>query len=197
MSPENREPKFVKNTINKSKTTTWVKTGICAGLLIYGLFALARFVSGPKSSETYLKDLPADLAGEKQKLEKGIVQNPKDASLFHRLGNVDAKLKLMDEAQLAYENEIALDPASAGAYLNLGNIYFFKADKNPRNLDQVIAYYSQSVVLEPNSVEGHFDLAYALYVKKDNSAALGQLDEVIKLDPKNEYALELKKQIKP
>jgi tetratricopeptide (TPR) repeat protein len=70
-----------------------------------------------------------------------------------------------------------------------------KSDQNPANLKQAIAYYSQSVILDPNSVDGHFDLAFALFAKKDLKGALDQLDEVLKLDPKNEKALSLKRQI--
>lgn len=162
----------------------------------FSIPAVYARVAAP-STQDFLKDLPADLPGEKQRLEAAIVQNPKDADLYHRLGNVDAKLSLMDQAESAYKNEIALNPAASGAYLNLGNVYFFKADKNSGNLDQAIAYYSQCVVLDPNSVEGHYNLAYALFVKKEMKAALGQLDEVLRLDPRNDHALSLKRQILP
>ncbi len=174
-----------------------------AGLLTLSLFgfvfsipAVLSRLSAPPSSD-FLKDLPTDLPGEKQKLESAISQNPANADLYHRLGNVDAKLNLMDEAEKAYKKEISLNPSAAGAYLNLGNVYFFKADKNPGNLDQAIAYYGQSVVLDPNSIEGHFNLAYALFVKKDMKTALSQLDEVLRLDPHNDRALSLKRQILP
>ena len=160
------------------------------------LSAVYARVTAPKTQD-FLNDLPADLSGEKQRLEAAIAQDSKDADLYHRLGNVDAKLNLMDEAEAAYKKEIVFNPAASGAYLNLGNVYLFKVDKNPGNLNQAIAYYSQCVVLDPNSVEGHYDLAYALFVKKDMKAALGQLDEVLRLDPRNDHALSLKRQILP
>lgn len=181
----------------KRQTLVWLCVTVCSSLLVCVLLIWVRSITRPASSSQLFKELPDDLLGEKKRLEAEVLQNSKDAGLYHRLGNVNVKLNRMDEAATAYKKEISLNPAAAGAYLNLGNVYFFMADKNPVNLNQAIAYYSQCVVLDPNSVEGHFNLAYALYGKKDNQAALEQLDEVLKLEPANDHALTLKKKIQP
>jgi tetratricopeptide (TPR) repeat protein len=186
------KPMKLSPGVGKAVNIVLLLTGI-SGLIYFTPGIYARVTAPP--DKDFLADLPADLRGEKNKLETAIVQDPKDPNLYHQLGNVDAKLRLMDEAEKAFETEIQLNPASAGAFINLGNICFMKSDQNPANLKQAIAYYSQSVILDPNSVDGHFDLAFALFAKKDLKGALDQLDEVLKLDPKNEKALSLKRQI--
>ncbi len=148
-------------------------------------------------SKDFLNDSLKNLRSEKAKLESAIQQTPTDPELFHHLGNMDVKLNLLEDARKAYEKEIGLNPSSASGYLNLGNVLFLKADEDPRLLDQAIACYSQSVILDPHSVEGHFNLAYALYAKKDKDAALGELEEVLRLNPHHAQALALKKRIAP
>ncbi len=189
---ESTQPLFLSPGLAKALNGFILLAGI-SGLLFFAPQVYSRVTAPP--DKNFLADLPADLAGEKHKLESAIAQNPKDPNLYHQLGNVEAKLRLMDEAQKDFETEIKLNPAAAGAYLNLGNICLMKGDQNTAYLKQAIAYYSQSVILDPQSVDGHFDLAFALFVKKDLKGALDQLDEVLKLDPENEKALSLKRQI--
>ena len=59
----------------------------------------------------------------------------------------------MEEAITAYETAVKLDPTSAGAWLNLGTIYF-----NGRLWAQAERYYKQALQADPNYPLAHFNL---------------------------------------
>lgn len=175
-----------------------------------GIFLIAGFGTGTLQTvqslasvllenprEDFLKDLPANPSDEERKIRTGIEADPGNPTHYHELGNIYAKLNRMEDARKAFQKELDLNPGSAGAYLNLGNICFLESGSDPRQLDRALEDYAKSVRLDPNSVEGHFNMAYVYFVKKDLKDALGQLEEVLKRDPQNAKALALKRQILP
>jgi len=59
----------------------------------------------------------------------------------------------MTEIVAAYEKAIELDPNSAGAYVNLGTVYF-----NARAMKDAERLYSKAVEVDPNYALAHFNL---------------------------------------
>jgi O-antigen ligase len=179
--------------------------GILIGILLLGGFAfgmvqetrLLAAVLSENPQRDFLKDLPADLPAEEQNLINKIKTQPGDSTNYHELGNIYAKLGKMGDAQKAFEKELELNPQSGGAYLNLGNIYLLSADNDLGKMQLARECYEKSLELDPKSVEGHFNLAYVYFLHKDLKEALSELDQVLKLDPQNVKALELKRQILP
>jgi O-antigen ligase len=171
---------------------------VIAAFLGFGYYARSAAVMFfDQSQKDFLKEVPADLGSAPQRLMEAIQKDPKNASLYHELGNVYAKLNKMNDAEGAYQEEIKLNSNSPGAYLNLGNIYLMKADKDVSNLDNAINFYRRASDLDPNSVEAHFNLAYVYFIKKDMRQALDEVDRVLAIDPQNAKALSLKRQILP
>ncbi|HTC21745.1 MAG TPA: tetratricopeptide repeat protein [bacterium] len=187
------------------KVRLTAQLGIVIGVLLLGGFAfgmvqetrLLAVVLSENPQGDFLKDLPADLAAEEQNLINKIKTQPEDSANYHELGNIYAKLGKMDDAQKAFEKELALNPQSAGAYLNLGNIYLLSSDNDLGKMQMARECYEKSVELDPKSVEGHFNLAYVYFLHKDLKEALSELNQVLTLDPQNAKALELKRQILP
>lgn len=188
---------------DKLRFPRWLGTAL-------GLFLIAGFGIGTLQTvqslasvllenprEDFLKDLPADPSDAERKIRAEIVAEPGNPTHYHELGNIYAKLNRMEDARKAFQKELELNPGSAGAYLNLGNICFLESGNDPSQLDQALEDYAKSVRLDPDSVEGHFNMAYVFFVKKDLKDALGQLEEVLKRDPQNAKALALKRQILP
>jgi Flp pilus assembly protein TadD len=57
------------------------------------------------------------------------------------------------------------------------------------------AAFRKAVALNPQSSDAHFSLGYALFDEKKLTEAMGELDTALKLDPGNNNALTLKRQI--
>jgi O-antigen ligase len=187
------------------KVRLTAQLGIAIGVLLLGGFAfgmvqetrLLAAVLSENPQGDFLKDLPADLPAEEQNLINKIKTQPGNSTNYHELGNIYAKLGRMGDAQKAFERELELNPQSAGAYLNLGNIYLLTSDNDLGKMQMARECYEKSVELDPKSVEGHFNLAYVYFLHKDLKEALSELDQVLTLDPQNAKALELKRQILP
>ena len=174
----------------------WGALAFSLGGALFQISSLGNQWRG-STEKDFLKDLPVDLSDEETKLLDAVRKDPRNPTALHDLGNVYAKLGKMDDAGRCYMAEIIVDPNSPGAFLNLGNIYFMESGKDPGNLGKALSYYRQSLALDPGSVEAHFNLAYVFFVQKDLSDALSQVDEVLKLDPRNAKALALRRQILP
>lgn len=182
-----------------------VQVGVLIGSLliggaVFGLFQETRLLAAvlmENPEKDFLKEIPADLSTEQQRILENIKNQPENPENYHELGNLFVKSGKMEDAQKAFEKELELNPQSAGAYLNLGNIYLLTSDNDPRRIELAGGYYKKSIQLDPNKVEGHFDLAYVYFLNRDLKAALRELDEVLKIDPRNAKALSLKRQILP
>jgi O-antigen ligase len=179
--------------------------GVLIGLLIiggtvFGLVQETRLLTAvwmENPERDFLKEIPPDLSIEQQRILESIKNQPANPDHYHELGNLFVKSGKMDDAQKAFEKELQLNPQSAGAYLNLGNIYLLTSESDPRRIELAGDCYKKSIQLDPNKVEGHFDLAYVYFLHRDLKSALRELDAVLKIDPQNAKALSLKRQILP
>jgi tetratricopeptide (TPR) repeat protein len=75
----------------------------------------------------------------------------------------------------AYEQALDLDPASTGALVNLGTVYF-----NARALRDAERYYRKALEVDPHYALAHFNLGNLFDEKGDRSNALGHYQEALK-----------------
>jgi tetratricopeptide (TPR) repeat protein len=66
-----------------------------------------------------------------KKLLRLISKRPDDADLFQRLGKLYRKLGMGEQARLAWEKSLRLDPCDPWTHLFLGNWYFERGDYLP------------------------------------------------------------------
>ena len=78
----------------------------------------------------------------------------------------------------AYEKAIELDPASAGALVNLGTIYF-----NARNFTVAERYYIQATETDPGYALAHFDLGNLYDERGERARALEQYLAALSFSP--------------
>ena len=82
----------------------------------------------------------------------------------------------VQDAIKAYESAVGLDPGSAGAWLNLGTIYF-----NARQFPRAESYYKRALEADPEYALAHFNLAN-LYDERGNyRAALEHYRHAVRL----------------
>jgi tetratricopeptide (TPR) repeat protein len=123
-------------------------------------------------------------------LESLARQYPDQSLVFEKLGWVYAKEKKWQPAIASYEQAARLNPGAAGPLNNLGNIYFLLNDR-PR----AIEYWQRSLALNPRQADSRLNLALAYYYQGRLKACGEQLREVLKIDPANEKAIVLLKQM--
>lgn len=83
-----------------------------------------------------------------------------------------------EEAVEAYETAVRLDPHSAGAYLNLGTIYF-----NGRMWPNAETFYVKALEADPNYPLAHFNLANLYDERGDAVKALYHYKAALRLNP--------------
>jgi tetratricopeptide (TPR) repeat protein len=84
----------------------------------------------------------------------------------------------VEEAIQAYQRAVELDPASAGAAVNLGTIYF-----HLRNWDQAERNYRRALEADPQYALAHFNLGNLFDEKGDRAQALLHYMMALRLDP--------------
>lgn len=89
------------------------------------------------------------------------------AASWSRLGDVYQALKRLQEAIVAYERVIELNPADALPWYNLGNIY--RAQKRYGN---VIDAYRRAIELDPTNARPYFNLGLTYEEQGEYEAAL-------------------------
>lgn len=93
-------------------------------------------------------------------------------------GNVHATLGQFDQAIGAYQTTLKLQPDKAGAYTNIGVVYY-----QTGKLDEAIGQFKQALELDAKDAETHYLLG-AAYVQKDNlTDAEAEFNTAITLKP--------------
>lgn len=82
------------------------------------------------------------------------------------------------DAIQAYEKAIGLDPTSAGAWVNLGTLYF-----NARQFNRAESYYRKALDADPNYALAHFNIGNLYDEKGDYDRALQYYRSAIHLNP--------------
>jgi tetratricopeptide (TPR) repeat protein len=81
-----------------------------------------------------------------------------------------------DEIIAAYKKAIELDPASAGALVNLGTIYF-----HARDWTKAEKYYQQAVESDPSYALAHFNLGNLYDERNERQKARSHYEEALRL----------------
>jgi tetratricopeptide (TPR) repeat protein len=82
----------------------------------------------------------------------------------------------------AYQRAIVSDPQNPIYRLNLGGVYYSLG-----NYEEAVKLFEQSVGLKPDWSNAHYNLAWALYQRKDYQRAASEMQNVSSLiDPKSE-----------
>jgi tetratricopeptide (TPR) repeat protein len=84
----------------------------------------------------------------------------------------------MDDIIAAYRKAIEIDPASAGALVNLGTVYF-----NSRNWREAERYYRAALEIDPEYALAHFNLGNLFDEKGDRAAALAHYESALRIHP--------------
>lgn len=84
----------------------------------------------------------------------------------------------IQEAISAYQSAVGLDPTSAGAWLNLGTIFF-----NARQFAKAEAHYGRALETDPKYALAHFNIANLYDERGNHELALRHYHEAVRLNP--------------
>lgn len=91
--------------------------------LLFLLAAAPVAAEPPQPPSKVTPEVRAALLVEVRSIERTLLTSPGDAELYARLGFVHSRLDQADDARLAFENAVRLDPKKAPAWYMLGLIY--------------------------------------------------------------------------
>jgi putative inorganic carbon (HCO3(-)) transporter len=116
---------------------------------------------------------------------------PGQSLVYEKLAWVYAKQKNWRLAIKNYEMAVQCNPGAAGALNNLGNIYFLLGEHLT-----AIDCWTRSLAINPRQVDSRLNLATAYYYQGNLQAASRQLKEVLRIEPANEKATVMLKQMR-
>ncbi len=122
--------------------------------------------------------------------------NPQKAGNWENLANVYRNiLNVAQGADVwtisAYQRAIVSDPQNPIYRLNLGGVYYSLG-----NYEEAVKLFEQSIGLKPDWPNAHYNLAWALYQRKDYQRAASEMQNVSQLvDPKSEDAKKVQKDL--
>lgn len=124
--------------------------------------AYSEMNSGTTAAENYNKALDLDKNAVRAIVHKGV--------LYKRSTNFDG-------AAEEFRNAIKLNPDFAPAYRELGEVYF-----RQRKLEDAKTQYQKYLVLSKNGSTARLRYATFLFISKDYQGAMGELNQLSKLD---------------
>lgn len=151
-----------------------------------------------------------------------LTENPELYLAYERIGRCYSKLDDLDNAIKAFKSMLAKEPQSRETLINLSVVYFQKGEveagikylnqldekslKDPdlfykigillfkkRKIDIAIDYFNQCIILDPNYVDGYYQLALVYLNQANMQEAKKNLEKVIELAPDSEKAAIAKK----
>jgi tetratricopeptide (TPR) repeat protein len=120
----------------------------------------------------------------KKQYIKAIAANPKDATLYNNLGNIERDLADYNGAASAYDKAISLNAQLLNAYVNLANMQIY----NQHNTDSGISTYQKALKGLPGNNEIRLLLGLAYEQKGDKAAAVQQYQTILQSDANNAAA---------
>jgi tetratricopeptide (TPR) repeat protein len=144
-------------------------------------------------------NLACDLSAFPRRIDEAIAHfdaalqaDPDNANAHFNLGNALVTVHRLPEALSQYQEAVRLEPGFAQARFNLGNALLSSGKP-----DDAIPEYRKAVELQPNVAEYHFNLAQALLrIPGREREAADALNIVLKLQPENDEARQLLKQLR-
>jgi hypothetical protein len=100
--------------------------------------------------------------------------------LAYELGVAEAELGRHEEAAAAFRHMVAIDPADARAYSNLGRAYMRLG-----RWEQALDGFVRAAALQPSEVRYHRNVGAAMVNLGRRAEALARFDEIVRLDPQN------------
>ena len=117
-------------------------------------------------------------------LQAAVAENPQNAQLHYRLGNMLFDAGRMVEARTAYERVVALNPVDPAAWCNLG-LTLRRLGDNPG----AIAAYERALSLEPGDTTTLKNLVAAMRIAGNVDGAIDGLNRLVELMPSDETVL--------
>ena len=146
---------------------------------------LIAMSDGPESDSPGIKLLWAkiklvrgDLGGALQALLAAEAMNPEAPGIYIQLGDAYSRLLQWQNAKLAYEKAVALDPDNALAFQGLSNVYRRLGD-NQQTVDCAL----RAVSLLHRLPLAHFNLGVALARSGDNERATVAFETALQFQP--------------
>ena len=128
------------------------------------------------------------LSGQDREAEKYLneatIKYPESVTSWINLGNVRLRLGNREQAILAYQQALKIDPENSLANNNLG----FCMMKSGR-ISKAIDYLKTAIQTHPDSLEAHLNLARAWQEQQNSEKAVYHYNEVLRLSPNNVEAL--------
>jgi tetratricopeptide (TPR) repeat protein len=110
---------------------------------------------------------------------------------YYKRANCKTALGQVNEAIEDLENTLKLNPQNFSANFNLAGLFFEKS-----NYDKAANYYQKAVAVNPKSDNGFYRLAETYQKIGLKNAALQNCQKALQLNPANEYAKNLMKNLK-
>jgi len=138
---------------------------------------------------THYQTALADLSGgntDRAALEVklAIQENPHDAASHFLLGGLLERNGERDQAIVAYQRSVALDPTNPDALYNLGTMLLWRGEVVPASLP-----LESAVSIRPDHVPSYNNLAKAYFLAGLPELAVASYEEVLRRDSTNAIAL--------
>jgi len=131
-----------------------------------------------------------DSANTAEALEALSKKFPNQAAIFEKLGATYLKANNLKEAAKNLERAGTVNPENFGTFNSLGNVYYLLGDRQ-----KAAECWAQSIVINPTQTECRINLAVVYNEQGRLNESLGQLHEVLKIEPENKKAAETLKKI--
>ena len=156
-----------------------------------GIEPCATKVTPPKAQppKTHYQAALAELkAGNMDKatlkVKLALQENPLDASSHFLLGCLLEQKGEHDQAIVAFQRSVALDPTNPDALYNLGTMLLWRGELVPAS-----RMLENAVLIRPDHVPSRNNLAKAYFLARLPELAVATYEEALRLDPSNAIAL--------
>jgi tetratricopeptide (TPR) repeat protein len=105
------------------------------------------------------------------------------ANAYIGIGNIYFDKDEFKDAEINYKEAIKISPLNklaAESFSDIGDYY-----RDQKKYDDAIRNYKEALKIDPNIEDAHFFLAESLYEKKLHKEALIEIDEAIRINPKD------------
>jgi tetratricopeptide (TPR) repeat protein len=146
------------------------------------LFFFAMSVLGPWPTVLVSQDEGQMTRGQHAQVEARLKQqlsaDPRNGSLWFRLGVARAQLKETDPAIEAFQRAVALQTQTELAYFNLGLLYLEKNDGA-----KAVEAYKRGLALDPSNLPANQNLAFLLVQRGEFRDAIAPLERLKESSP--------------
>lgn len=149
-------------------------------------------VSAPGSYQAHqlnaeVLELEGKLEDAAAEYRKVLSLNPRLPGIHYRLGRLllagSREAKALAEARREFEEELRVDPSSAGPEYELGEMA-----RQARQWNEAIEHFSRAVKMEPRFAEALIGLGKSLVSAGRAAEAVAPLEAAVKLEPQNPVA---------